>query len=181
MIIEIKANEKTSFRLTPEQGSQLRELVVQQIDVSFREYCFNKIGMPDSNVSAILLGKRNMTVSMLRRLLSGTRIEVEECILSFTLGNTSGGIVKPAVLPTLEEMLSSQEQNDSAEMLIDDLQEEPLTQERILEIHRGVLKLDSPSPNHSSSSEKPQGKLKTLLASRSWENQDESSESSSED
>lgn len=180
MIFNVQITDKTSFTLTPEEGSRIRELITQQIDVSFREYIRRKTGMEDSNVSAILNGKRNLTIGMLRKLISGTRMEIEDCTLNFTLENTSGGIVQTAVLPTLEEMLFLQEQNESGEMLVDDLDSEQPTQERIQEIQQGVLNLP-PSPDQSSSSETPQGKLKTLLASRSWEKTEDSSDSSSTD
>lgn len=172
MIFNVQITDKTSFTLTPEEGSRIRELITQQIDVSFREYIRRKTGMEDSNVSAILNGKRNLTIGMLRKLISGTRMEIEDCTLNFTLENTSGGIVQTAVLPTLEEMLFLQEQNESGENEVPDIYSEP-TQPKI--------KPDSPSPDQSSSSETPQGKLKTLLASRSWEKTEESSDSSSAD
>lgn len=170
MIFIIETTDKTTFCITPEQGNQIREAITQQIDVSFRYYIQTKVGLEDSNVSAILSGKRNTTVGMLRRLLSGTRIEVESCTLNFTLENTSGGIVKTVDLPTLEEMLFLQEQNESGQNQETEHPFQPL-----------LNKASSPSPNPSSSSEKPQGRLKTLLGSRSWEKTEESSDSSSND
>ena len=174
MIFSIDTTDKTSFCLTPEQGGRIRELITQQIDISFRYYLQTYVGLEESNVSAILSGKRNMTIGMLRRILSGTRIELELCTLNFTLENTSGGIVQTADLPTLEEMLSLQEQNESGEHTPDQIKQDV----------QQILEQDSPSsrsPEPSSSSEKVPGKLKTLLASRSWEKPEESSDSSSPD
>lgn len=183
MQIEIPVGDKTVFTLTPEIGSLIREAIVQQIDVSFRSYLKQRTGLEETNVSSMLAGKRNMTIGMLRRLLSGTRIEVELCTLNFTLENTTGGIVQTADSPTLEEMLSLREQSDSEEMEHHlETQEELDKQEKIATFGLKFGMTNPPTlPTPSSSSEKPQGRLKTLLASRSWENQDESSDSSSEE
>lgn len=152
MKFNVPPDDKVSFLLTPEQGDMIREFIIQQIDVSFRYYVMEVIGMHYPNVSSILSGKRRLSISHLRRLLSGTRIDVEQCSLSFTLENLGGGIVEPASSPTLEEMLSSHEEE----------QWEPDNQE-----------------DTTSQSEKPLEGLKTLLGSRSWENPEESSDSSS--
>lgn len=157
MNIVTNADDKTRFYLTPEAGSAIRDTILQQIDVSFRSYITDRVGLHQSNVSAILSGSRPTTFAMLERILSGTRIEITQCIVSFTLENTSGGIVKTADSPTLEEMLYYQEETGEG---LPDLS-------------------DSESPSFSS--EKPPGRLKTLLATRSWENQEESSDSSSEE
>lgn len=154
MKFSIPPDDKVSFLLTPEQGELIREFIVQQIDVSFRYYVISVVGMHYPNVSSILSGKRRLSISHLRRLLSGTRIEVEECILSFTLENLGGGIVENVDSPTLEEMLSLHEENQ--------------------------LDMDD-QEDTSSQSEKPLDGLKTLLGSRSWENPDESYDSSSEE
>lgn len=141
---------KTSFYLTPEQGNKIRELIVLQIDTSFRYYINNKVGLADSNVSAILNGKRPLSISMLEKILSGTRITLAQCTLNFTLENVSGGIVPYVPSPTIEEMLYSQE--------------------------IGQLDEENNVSDQSSQSGKGQGKLKTLLGSRSWENPEESSD-----
>ena len=186
MIFNVQITDKTAFTLTPEEGSRIRELITQQIDVSFREYIHRKTGMEDSNVSAMLNGKRNLTIGMLRKLISGTRMEIEDCTLTFTLENTSGGIVQTAVLPTLEEMLFLQEQNGSGESTDQQFQmilkKSPSMQEMAQKTSDSETLFETTiSEDQSSSLEKRQGKLKTLLASRSWETKEESSDSSSTD
>ena len=152
MEIHLTLPEKTSFKLTPEQGNQIREAIMQQIDVSFTYYIEKVVMMHRTNVTSILSGNRVTSIDNLRKILSGTRIEVTQCTTSITLENISGGIVPTADSVTLEEMLSYQEDNG----------------------------LDHTDPQDSQDpsleSEKPQGKLRTLLDSPLWENPEESSE-----
>lgn len=147
--IPLMTSARTTFTLSPEQGNQLRELILLQITTSFRHYVNETVGLADSNVSAILSGKRPLSLFMLQKILSGTRMELVECTLNFTLENTAGGIVPRVQSQTIEEMLSSQEMNESD-------QEPPLDPSLPLV--------------------KDQGKLKTLLGIRSWENPDASSD-----
>lgn len=157
MKITVPITKSTSFYLTPEQGTQIRDAIMMQIDVSFTFYIEKVVQMHRPNISTILAGNRVTTINNLRKLLSGTRIEIQECVMSFTLESTSGGIVKPATSPTLEEMSYLQESNESD--------------------------LEYPETFNTPSSElvKPQGRLKTLLATRSWEQAEDTSESSSEE
>lgn len=155
MKIELPISKKVSFLLTPEQGNIIRDLIIQQIDVSFRYYVSEVLNMHASNVSSILSGKRVTSIENLEKLISGTNLEITECLVKFTMENVYGDNVRPADLLTTEEMLSSAEEIGSDHL--------------------------SPqcSNTPSSLSEKPQGKLRTLLATRSWENPEENSEKSS--
>lgn len=146
MIIEVPTSKKVSFLLTAEQGSQIRDLIVQQIDCSFRYYVREVLGLHNSNVSSILSGKRVTSIENLEKLISGTNLEVVECSVKLTLENVYGENAPHADSLTTEEMLSSPEEIGSDHISHQDL-EDP-----------------------SSVSEKPQGRLKTLLDTRSWEN-----------
>lgn len=181
MIIEVPVTDKTAFYLDPEQGNKIRDVITSQIDTSFSYYLQNKVMMHRTNISSILSGRRVTTIDNLRKLLSGTRIELVACTMSFTLENTTGGIVPTAPSPTLEETLYCQDGigSDQDEELpehwtephLPNTTEQPTQQEPYTSPH--------PSPENSSELEKPLGRLKTLLENRSREQVEDTSGSSS--
>lgn len=146
------AAEHTSLRLTEKEGEYLRELILNQIDCSWPSYLRDRVGMHPNNVYAYLTGAKPISIKNIRRLLSGTRITIEECQLNIILGNTSGGIVNDVDSTTLEDVLHSV---DGATMNQPDLPDW----------------MDESNPF---SLGKPQEPPKTPPDTPSWENQDES-------
>ena len=119
MQFSIKVNPKQAFWLTPEDGARIREAITSQITTSFRYYVNHTVGLQISNITNSLNGNRKITLDTLIRLLSGTRIELSPCLITFTLENTSGGIVPIAGSPIQDAMLSSH-----AEPMLDHHQDE---------------------------------------------------------
>lgn len=143
----------TSVLLTEQEGSDLRELIVTQIDTSFAYYLEQKVGMQYSNVHAYLTGRKAITLKNIIKLLSGTNIQVKECITILTLEKSSGEDALNATFIGIEETLSSQELDD-------------------VNFHLdGLANEESHEP---SALEKLRGKQRTSLESLFMENQDDS-------
>ena len=196
MKINIPAKEELTFYLNSEQGARIRDLIASQITCSFRHYVNEVVGLHISNITSILNGRRKTSISMLRRLLSGTRIELNECQITFILENTHGGIV-PVVdsqqiettsslldeklLETLDPSLDPSSHLPETESFTNRTSEDhPLPPEQSLP-QQEPPPTSTPQSQPSSPLVKPLEGLKTALASRSWENQDESSDTSGPD
>ena len=181
MIIEVPVTEKTAFKLDPEQGNKIRDAITSQIDTSFSYYLQHKVMMHRTNVSSILSGRRVTTVDNLRKLLSGTRIELVACTMSFTLENVTGGIVKTVPSPTLEETLYYPDEtgSDPNEELPEHWSEPSTLNTTEQHIQQEQYTSQHPSPENSLELEKPLGRLRTLLENRSKEQVDDTSDSSS--
>ena len=178
MDIKIKPDDKLSFFLTPEQGEEVREAILQQIDTSFRVYVRETVGMHYPNVHNFLTGQRRISIQNFLKLLSGTRIELGECTLHIILENLGGGIVKTVDLPTIEETLSSLEGSE-LDPLLPNSQMEPESSQTQKEESRQPTSHAQEQSSPSSSSGKHLEELKTALGSRSWEQAEKSSDKSS--
>lgn len=106
------APEHTSVLLTEQEGSDLREMIVTQIDTSFAFYIEQYVGMHYSNVHAYLTGKKAISLKNLIKLLSGTPIQVKECITILTLEKNYGEDAQNATFIGIEETLSSHDLDD---------------------------------------------------------------------
>jgi hypothetical protein len=107
MEILTEGRDITSIKLTPGEGARIRELLCSNTQYSFTTY-LKKVGLISTNVYPFLTGDKPVTIATLRKLFSGTNIDIT-CQVLLTLDDQNGELVSNAVSMTLEEMLSSKE------------------------------------------------------------------------
>src|SRR5690606_5850952 len=133
LLIHKETLDHTPLLLTEQEGEELREMIVKQITCSFSFYVNNILHMHASNVHNYLTGRKPITINNLRKLLSGTKLEISECFLQLTVEKAAGKPAQDADFIPLEEMLSCPE----SDLLGQDTESEPYS----LEKHPGPKKI----------------------------------------
>lgn len=103
-----QGQESTSLVLTAEQGKEIRNLIEQNIRCSFGHYVSDIVCLARTNVYSYLNGDRPITIKTLRKLLSGTDIQIQ-CITLLTLENVIGEPAQDVDFVGLEDALSGLE------------------------------------------------------------------------
>ena len=107
MEILTEGRDITSIKLTSEEGARIREILCSNTHMTFPTY-LKKVGLMSPNVYPFLSGDKPVTIATLRKLFSGTNVDIT-CQVILTLDDQNGELVQSAGSITLEEMLSSRE------------------------------------------------------------------------
>lgn len=103
--INEEAESRTTFRLTQQQGEQLRSLISQDTGMRFNFYV-QEVGLQITNVTNYLSGRTRMSIGTLGKLLAGTNLDVS-CFLQIRI--QPGNDAANADSTSLDEMLFSPE------------------------------------------------------------------------
>ena len=107
MEILTEGRDITSIKLTSGEGARIREILCSNTHLSFTSY-LKKVGLISTNVYPFLTGDKPVTIATLKKLFSGTNVDIT-CQVLLTLDDQNGALVPNAGSITLEEMLSSKE------------------------------------------------------------------------
>jgi hypothetical protein len=97
-------SDHTSLLLNEKDGNEIRDMIVCNIQCSFAAY-IRKVGLHASNVHMYLTGQKPISVGVLKKLLSGTPLQVTECLIQLTLEKEDGIPATTAPAVSLEEEL----------------------------------------------------------------------------
>jgi plasmid maintenance system antidote protein VapI len=100
-----EANTRCSIRLSPAEGEQIRQFIIQNTNMTFNRYV-EQIGMQVTNVANYLSGRNPLTVGTLSKLLAGTNLKFQ-CHLQILI--STGHDVSVVDYTQLEEMLQHQD------------------------------------------------------------------------
>lgn len=101
----------TTILLTPEQGAEIKALLEKNIDCRFTSYC-HTIGMAYSNISAMLGGRKKISLKSLERLFSATTFTIE-CRTEFIIQSCLTTDAQDVNYPSLEDELFLEGRDES--------------------------------------------------------------------